>query len=171
MALPFAEASFDVAVCGLGLNYVPEPERALDQMRRVTVAKGVIAAYVWDYAEGARFLRQFWDAAAAVDREALTFDQAQRFPMCNPAALKELFQRAGLEQVEVRPLDVITRFASFDDYWQPLLTGQGSAPSYLESRDETTRSAIRDQLRASLTTDSQGAIELPARAWAVWGRF
>ena len=162
MALPFAEASVDVVVCGLGLNYVPQPEGALDEMRRVTVAEGVIAVYVWDYADGARFLRHFWDAAAAVDREALSYDQAQRFPLCNPEALRKLFERAALEQVEVRSLDVITRFASLDDYWQPFLTGQGSAPSYLETRDEVTRNAIRDRLRASLTTDSQGAIELPA---------
>jgi SAM-dependent methyltransferase len=43
-ALPFAEASFDVAVCGLGLNYVPEPERAIEEIRRVTVPEGVIAS-------------------------------------------------------------------------------------------------------------------------------
>src|ERR1019366_8088580 len=58
MALPFDEASFDAIVCGLGLNYVPEPERALQEMRRIAVPGGVIAIYVWDYAEGVRFLRE-----------------------------------------------------------------------------------------------------------------
>jgi ubiquinone/menaquinone biosynthesis C-methylase UbiE len=43
-ALPFAEASFDVAFCGLGLNYVPEPERAIEEIRRVTVPEGIIAS-------------------------------------------------------------------------------------------------------------------------------
>lgn len=170
MALPFADANFDVVVCGLGLNYVPEPERALEEMRRATVADGVIAAYVWDYAEGARFLREFWDAAAVSDPEALTHDQGQRFPMCNPEGLRDLFKRAGLNQIKLCALDVITKFTSFDDYWQPLLTGQGSAPSYLETLDEVTRSAIRERLRVSLATDSNGAINLPARAWAIRGR-
>ena len=99
MALAFRDASFDVAVCGLGLNFVPQPERALQEMRRVTVPHAVIAIYVWDYAEGARFLREFWDAAAASDHEALAYDQAQRFPMCNPEALRKLFEQAGLMQV------------------------------------------------------------------------
>jgi ubiquinone/menaquinone biosynthesis C-methylase UbiE len=169
MALPFAEASFDVAVCGLGLNFVPEPERALEEMRRVTVPNGVIAVYVWDYAEGARFLREFWDAAALVDSEALAHDQAHRFPRCNPEALRKLFEQVGLEQVTLCGLDITTRFASFDDYWQPLLTGQGSAPGYLATRDEPTRNTIRERLRNSLTPDSEGAINLPARAWAVRG--
>ena len=170
MALPFAEASFDVAVCGLGLNYVPDPERALLEMRRVTIPGAVIAVYLWDYAEGARFLREFWDAATAVDREALTYDQAKRFPLCNPNELRKLFEGVRLEQVKVRALDIATRFTSFDDYWQPLLTGQGSAPTYLATRDERTQKSIRERLRDSLTTDSEGAIELPARAWAVCGR-
>lgn len=170
MALAFAEASFEVAVCGLGLNFVPQPERALQEMRRVTVSNAVIAIYVWDYAEGARFLREFWDAAAVVDREASAYDQAQRFPICNPEALRKLFEGAGLENVEVRGLDITTRFASFDDYWQPLLTGQGSAPNYFATRDERTQNMIRERLRKLLTTDCEGAIELPARAWAVLGR-
>jgi SAM-dependent methyltransferase len=170
MALPFAEASFDVAVCGLGLNFVPSPERALREMRRVTVPEAVIAVYVWDYAEGARFLREFWDAAAAVDPEALAYDQAERFPLCNPDAVWNLFEHAGVEQVTVRALEVITRFTSFDDYWQPILTGQGSAPNYLATRTELTQSRIRERLRDLLTTESDGAIELPACAWAVRGR-
>jgi len=170
MALPFDEASFDVIVCGLGLNYLPEPESALRGMRRVAVPEGVIAIYVWDYAEGTRFLREFWDAAAAVDREALVYDQAHRFRLCNPEALRKLFERACLEQVTVHALDITTRFTSFDDYWQPLQTGQGSAPDYLESRDELTRNAIRERLRDALPADAAGVIELPARAWAVRGR-
>jgi SAM-dependent methyltransferase len=170
MALPFTEASFDVAICGLGLNFVPEPERALQEMRRVTISDGPIAVHVWDYAEGARFLRQFWDAAAAVDNEALAYDQAQRFPLCNPEALGKLFEGACMKEVRVRALNIITRLTSFDDYWQPFLTGQGSAPSYRATRDESTRSAMQERLRGSLTTDSEGAIELPARAWAICGR-
>ena len=63
MALPFSDASFDLAVCGLGLNFIPQPKLALEEMRRVTVPDAVIAVYVWDYAEGARFLRTFWDVS------------------------------------------------------------------------------------------------------------
>jgi len=168
--LPFAEANFDVSVCGLGLNYVPEPELAVQEMRRVTVPGGVIAIYVWDYAEGARFLREFWDAAADVDPEASAYDQGRRFPLCNPEALRKLFEGVGVEHVTTRALDVSTRFVDFDDYWQPFLTGQGSAPNYLAGRDESVQKTIRERLRERLPTGLDGTIELPARAWAVRGR-
>lgn len=170
MALPFEAATFDAIVCGLGLNYVPEPERALQEMCRVAVPGGVIAIYVWDYADGVRFLRKFWDAATAIDPEAFVYDQARRFPICNPESLQSLFKRAGMEAAEISALEVTTRFTSFDDYWQPLLTGQGSAPNYLETRDEPTRNAIRERLVNSLPIDADGVLELPARAWAVRGQ-
>jgi SAM-dependent methyltransferase len=170
MALPFADASFDVAVCGLGLNYIPSPEQGLKEFCRVTRAGGTVAVYLWDYIDGARFLREFWDAALAIDGEAAAFDQARRFPMCTQEGLRGLFERAKLEDVVQHALDVVTRFTSFDDYWEPLLTGQGSAPNYLATRDQPTKTAIRERLRAVLPTNAEGAIELPARAWAIRAR-
>jgi SAM-dependent methyltransferase len=167
MALPFPDSSFDVVVCGLGLNFLPSPAKAPEAFRRVTTPDGTIAVYVWDYADGARFLREFWDAAIAIDSEAATFDQAYRFPMCTPEGLRSLFQQAKLEGLTSHALDVVTRFTSFDDYWQPLLTGQGSAPGYLAGRDQQIQTAIRERLKVVLPANPQGAIELPARAWAM----
>ena len=169
-ALPFADSSVDVAVCGLGLNYIPSPARALEEFRRVVRPNGTVGVYVWDYAQGARFVREFWDAAIAMDSEAASFDQGLRFQMCSQEGLCSLFEQAKLEDIDVRALDVMTRFSDFDDYWEPLLTGQGSAPNYLATRDEQLRASIRDRLRATLPRNNEGAIELPARAWAIRGR-
>jgi hypothetical protein len=78
-----------------------------------------------------------------------------------------LFTSANLEKIEVRALHIVTRFSNFDDYWEPFLDRQGSAPNYLASRGEPLRSQIRERLRASLPAGPDGSIELPARAWAV----
>jgi SAM-dependent methyltransferase len=167
MALPFENRSFDAAICGLSLQYIPDPHRALSEMRRTTRPGGTVAVYVWDFAQGARFLRLFWDAAAEIDPGAAEFDQARRFPLCTPEGLRAGFAAARLESPVVKPLEIVTRFASFDDYWEPMSTGQGSAPHYLSLRDERTRLAIRDHLKSSLPADAHGAIVLAARAWAI----
>src|SRR5688572_19847124 len=62
-AIPLGEASVDVVVSGLVLNFVPDPRAAVLEMARVTKNEGTIAAYVWDYADRMELLRFFWDAA------------------------------------------------------------------------------------------------------------
>lgn len=167
MALPFKNRSFDATICGLSLQFIPDPLHALNEMRRTTCPGGTVAVYVWDFLQGARFLRLFWDAAAEIDPQAAAFDQGRRFPLCTPEGLRAAFTAARLESPILKPLEIVTRFANFDDYWEPMSTGQGSAPHYLSLRDERTRLAIRDRVNALLPADAQGAIVLPARSWAI----
>jgi SAM-dependent methyltransferase len=162
-----ASASFDAVVSGLVLNFVPEPNRALSEMVRVARPGGVIAAYVWDYADGMQMMRHFWDAAGALDPSTQELDEGRRFPLCKPEVLTDLFQTAGLQEVEVRAVDVPTVFRDFNDYWSPFLGGQAPAPGYAMSLSEERRAALREQIRASLPTNSRGEHHLIARAWAI----
>jgi SAM-dependent methyltransferase len=75
-SLPVKSASFDVAVSGLVLNFVPQPSRAVAEMARAVRSQGTIAAYVWDYAGKMELMRYFWDAAVALDPAALALDAA-----------------------------------------------------------------------------------------------
>ena len=170
MALHFAPASFDVAVCGLGLNYLPDPRKGLEQFTTIIKPGGTVAIYVWDYERGARFLREFWNAAVAVDPDATAFDQARRFPLCTPDGLRTLFAQTNLTDFAIDALNIVTGFSNFDDYWEPLLSGQGSAPNYLARCDSHTIGSIRERLSATLPVNASGTIELPARAWAVRAR-
>ena len=161
--------SFDAVVSGLVLNFIPHPERALAEMRRVTRAGGVVAVYVWDYAEGMQLIRHFFDAAIALDPKVIELDEGPRFPICHPDALRQLFESTGLQNVEVRAIEIPTVFRDFDEYWTPFLGGQGPAPSYAMSLSEEQRAALREQIRAGLPYNSDGSISLIARAWAARG--
>lgn len=166
--LPFAPNEFDASVSGLALNFVPNPLRAVEEMARVTVPSGAVAAYVWDYAEGMEMIRRFWDAAAELDPAAAALDEAIRFPLCRPARLENLWDEAGLGAVAVAPIEIDTTFADFDEYWRPFLGEQGPAPSYVATLSESDRRRLAARLREELPT-ADGRIELPARAWAVRG--
>lgn len=165
-AIPLGDASVDVVVSGLVLNFVPDQRAALAEMARVTGKGGMIAGYVWDYAGKMELMRYFWDAVIDFDPSAAKMDEGIRFPLCRPEALENLFTEAGLKGVEVKPIDIPMRFTSFDDYWQPFLGGQGPAPAYAMSLDETVRARLRDRIRERLPTAANGSIALIARAWA-----
>lgn len=168
-SIPLGDATVDVVVSGLVLNFVPDPRAALTELARVTRKGGAIAAYVWDYAGKMELIRYFWDAVAELNPCDANMDEGARFPLCRPEALEKLFADAGLGRVEVTSIDIPTTFASFDDYWQPFLGGQGPAPAYAMSLDETARARLRDCLRERIPSAANGSISLTARAWAVRG--
>jgi len=168
-SLPFPDRTFDAVVSGLLLNFVPDPARAADEMRRVLRPGGTAAAYVWDYAGGMQLIRHFWSAAAALDPAAQALDEARRFPLCNPERLRALFGDCGFARTECRIIDVPTVFRDFDDYWAPFLGEQGPAPTYCGTLPDEQRIALREQLRAALPIEADGSIRLMARTFAVRG--
>ena len=167
--LPWENDTFDAAVSGLVLNFVPHPEKMLSEMVRVTKSGGKIAAYVWDYAGSMEMMRHFWDAAIAVSPDDSKLDQAERFPICQPEPLEALFTNTGLKAVSSGSIEIPTVFKNFDDYWLPFLGKQGAAPTYLASVNEEIREKIRARLQARLLPSVDGTISLRARAWAVQG--
>jgi SAM-dependent methyltransferase len=168
-ALPSRDGGFDAVVSGLVLNFLPDPGQALASICERLRPGGIVAAYVWDYAEGMEFLRCFWEEAVASDARAAVLNEGTRFPICRPPALASLFQAAGLTQVETGRLEIPTNFDGFDDYWTPFLRGTGPAPSYVASLDPPSRELLRERLRRRLCPEGYGRIQLRARAWAVRG--
>ena len=170
LEIPLRDAEVDVVVSGLVLNFIPGTAGGLAEMRRVVSPGGTVAAYVWDYAGRMDLMRHFWDAAVELDPATRELDEGVRFPLCRPDALQDVFRDAHLAEVQVTPIDIPTPFRDFDDYWTPFLGGQGPAPSYAMSLDESSRNRLRDRIRARLPGQPDGSILLMARAWAVRGR-
>lgn len=169
VALPVDDACCDAVVSGLMLNFVGDKPAALREMRRAASPGGVVAAYVWDYAEGMQLMTHFWEAALELDPAARSLHEGLRFALCRPDPLRELFAESGLVDVDVTAIVIPTVFDGFDDYWVPFLGGQGPAPSYAMSLSERDRSTLRDAVRARLPTEEDGSVHLTARAWGVRG--
>lgn len=163
------DGSFDAVVSGLVLNFVPDQLAGLCEMRRAARPDGVVAAYVWDYADGMQLVKHFWDAVVEAAPEVDGLREDLRFPVCRPGRLRELFRDAGPTDVAVEEIVVPTPFVDFDDYWSPFLGGQGPAPAYAMSLSEEDRAGLRERLRARLPIEDDGSIRLTARAWAVRG--
>ena len=147
--------SFDAVVSGLVLNFVPDPDAAVSAMARAAPG-GIVATYVWDYAEGMQMLRTFWDVACELDPSAADLNEGHRFTFA-AEDLAELWRQAGLEDVQTRAIIVPTVFEDFDDFWSPFLGGQGPAPGYVASLAEDAREELRAALAARLPAASRTA--------------
>jgi trans-aconitate methyltransferase len=167
--LPRRKVGYDVVVSNLALNFFPEPDAAVEEQLELTKKGGVVAASVWDYAGEMQFLRYFWDAATRAEPRAAELDEGQRFPICAPDALEEMFENAGARNVRSVGIEVPTVFSDFDDYWRPFLGGTGPAPSFVATLSEEQREALSANLRQVLPQKEDGRIALVARAWAVAG--
>jgi SAM-dependent methyltransferase len=165
------DGAADVVVAGLVLNFVPEVGAALAEWRRVLAPGGVVGAYVWDYVRGMGFIRQFWDAAVAVDPTAAALDQGGHSAVATAGQLEAAFRSAGFVAIERRSIATPTVFVDFDDLWVPFLGGTGGAPGYVATLDDAHRDAIREQLRRSVPAAADGSIHLEARALAVRARL
>jgi hypothetical protein len=150
----------------LVLNFVPDRERAVREMIRVTKPGGTVSAAVWDYGDGMEMLRVFWDETIQFDPAAAPSDEAH-MPLCKRGELAMLWQKAGLEERHDTSLSVSLRFESFDDYWEPFLLGQGPAGAYVAKLSPDRQHQLAARLRSRL---GDHPFEMQARAWAVKGK-
>ena len=58
-----------------------------------------------------------------LDPAAAPLAERHRFPLCAPEPLEALCRAASLRDVRCEPLEIEMRFASFDDFWAPMLGG------------------------------------------------
>jgi hypothetical protein len=151
------------------LNFVADPDLALREMQRVTRSGGVVAAAVWDFRGGLVYQRMFWDTAAVIDPAAATVrDRLFAAPLALPEGLPALFAANGLAEVERGSLTIRMDYASFEDYWQPLLGGQEPVGTYAARLAPDLRRQIEAAVCAAyLAGAADGPRSLTATAWAV----
>ena len=98
-------------------SILQQPGTAAYEMRRVTRARGTVAACTWDKT-GQEMSDLFWEECVRLDPGAE--EKAQRPKVCNLIGqLSELWRATGLEGVEEMTLEMRTDFTCFDDFWLP----------------------------------------------------
>ena len=165
--LPFADATFDVVASALVINFIPEPPLALGEMRRVARPGGLVAGYVWDFAEE---LSPSGPLRTAMRRSGLEVPGIPGTEASRIGALRALFEGAGLEQVETRTVEVCLGYLDFEDFWQAQTPSYAPTTKLIASMDDKERARLRRFVQAALPFGPNGSIEYCARANAVKAR-
>jgi ubiquinone/menaquinone biosynthesis C-methylase UbiE len=169
--LNYPDDSFNQVFSQLVLLFVPDFEKAIRELKRVTKPGGRLAATAWDISGGFVFNRIFWDVAAMLDPEAEKLRQrAFSRPLTRPNELAQAWIKAGMEEVRPGEITIRTEFLSFDDFWRPFAEGDGPIPAYVQQADDALRSKLEEALRrAYLGGDKDGPRSYVATAWVVSG--
>ncbi len=170
-ALPFPDRFFDRTLSLLMLHFVDKPELAINEMSRVTRPGGTVGAAVWDARGGFVSQRMFLDTAAMLDPNASEARAANLTrPMTRPEELKAAWLSAGFEDVQQTTVMTRMEYASFDDYWTPLLGGQGGTAAYVATLSQPQVDALKESVKlAYLDGETDGPRSYAAIAWAVKG--
>ena len=141
------------------------------EMRRVTRRGGRVAAAVWDFRGGLVYQRMFWDTAAGIDsRAGHARDRLFSDPLAIPGGLAKLFVETGIVEVQSDSISIRMNYESFEDYWQPLLGGQGPVGTYVAELSSDLRARVKDAVRRAYCAGSpDGERSFCATAWAVRG--
>jgi len=161
--LPFTDQVFDAALAQLVVHFMTDPILGLREMGRVVRQNGVVAACVWDHGGDQGPLSLFWAAARELDPGIK--DESQ-LAGTREGHLGELFQEAGLGEIEEAVLPVRVEHPSFDEWWEPFTLGVGPAGGFVAGLDPEGRAKLREQCRKMLPA---APFALDAKAWAARG--
>jgi len=161
--LPFPDGAFDASLAQLVVHFMADPVAGLVEMARVTRRGGVVAACVWDHGGEGGPLRVFWQAAREIEPGA--HDESD-LPGTREGHLAELFEAAGLHDVEATALTIAREHATFEDWWEPFTRGVGPAGSFVARLDPDRRAELRGRCQTALPT---APFTIAARAWAARG--
>ena len=161
--LPFPDRAFDAALAQLVVHFMSDPVAGLAEMARVTRRDGVVAACVWDHGGGQGPLALFWQAARELDPDV---DDESQLAGAREGHLAQLFEAAGLHEIDETALSASLEHPSFEEWWEPFTRGVGPAGSYVASLDAERQVELRERCRDLLPVTP---FVVMARAWAARG--
>ena len=162
--LPFPDGAFDAALAQLVVHFMADPVAGLTEMARVAREHGVVAACVWDHVAGGQGpLSSYWATVHELDPDV---EDESTLAGARQGHLTELFEAAGLREIEETHLTVSVEHPTFEDWWEPFTLGVGPAGAYAASLDPERQAQLRERCREKLPPPP---FVLTVRAWAARG--
>jgi ubiquinone/menaquinone biosynthesis C-methylase UbiE len=156
-ALPWPDATFDAAVFALGLMYVPDPVRALCEMRRLLRPGGRAAAAVWGARRNCGWAEIFPITDARVASEVCPMF----FHLGTGDMLARTFAAAGFTEVRSERLHTSLCYASADDALAAVFRGGPVALAYSRFDAATRRAAHAEYLDSIAAYRAGGGYRVP----------
>ena len=167
LAMPFPDASFDLCLCQLGLQFFPDRPAAMREMFRVLELGGRVALSVFSALERTPVSNALADALDRQLRPGASSIKRSEHSLADADELCQLAVEQGFRDVSVRAVTQTLRFASPREYVRLQMTATPMAVlvADMESapRDALVE-AIAGDLSAALCRDGEEELISPQEA-------
>ena len=169
---PFPDAAFDVVVSSFGAMFFADPTAAFTNIATSLRPGGRLGLLAWRRLEDNEWLRSFRAAlAAGRDLPSPPAGMPGPFGLAEPTRVKEVLDRAGLEDVTVAPVDGPMRFGSDVDDALAFASTQGITRGLLQGLEPDAATAALGALRQELAEhETSDGVLLQGAAWLITGR-
>jgi ubiquinone/menaquinone biosynthesis C-methylase UbiE len=154
------DGSFDAALCSLGLMYMPDPRKALEEMRRVLRPGGRVVCSVWGPRESCGWAELF----EIVDRNVASEVCPMFFQLGRPDMLELTFRASGFQNIRISRIDTLLVYRDDREALGAAFEGGPVALAYHKFSSEVKDIVHADYL-ASIAPYRQGS------GYAVPGEF
>ena len=163
--LPFADDTFDAVLCGYGLMHLPNPGKALTEMRRVLRRSGRAAVGVWD-AEGVGFALVYMAVRACGRMDVPLPHGPDFFQFGRVERMRDALVLSGFAEVSVHLVAQSWNIPDADAYIAAILGGAVRSRAVLRAQDAKARDGVRayiaEYIERFRTPRGDFAIPMPA---------
>ena len=143
--LPYSDDTFDAAVCGFGIIHLPEPDRALAEIRRVLRPGGRVAVSVWERPSPRNGFGLVMGAIKAHGRLDVSLPHGPDFfQFGDHESLKAALEETGFVDVGTKPIPLTLALDSESAFMEVVvLKGTVRAKALLLAQEESALTTIR----------------------------
>jgi SAM-dependent methyltransferase len=170
-AYQFEPAAFDAIVSRFGVMFFADPVRAFANLRRAARAGGSLRVIAWRSPAENEFMTAAERAAAPLlpNLPPRPADGPGPFAFADAPRVREILERAGWAEIDIRPLDIVCAFPAKElvDYFTRL----GPVGRFLHDADPGTRERVIAAVRPAFEPYVQGdEVRFVAACWMVGAR-
>jgi ubiquinone/menaquinone biosynthesis C-methylase UbiE len=158
-ATGYADGEFDAVVCVFGVFFLPDMVAFIREMWRMVRSGGTLAITTWGPGWLEPASSTFWDAVRSVEPSLYKgFNPWDE--ITEPAALLDLFERAGIADAAVEPAEGTQPLDRPEDFW--VMVMGGGLRATVDALTPAQQDQVRDEVLARVREDALTGVRVDA---------